>query len=86
MNIEALKYYHRLRHEGFSPTASRNSTIFMFNSGFADLTKRMHRYIDHRFYHEFMRFGIDDAGIISRGSEGELMQSLNRKAHPKFRV
>ncbi len=85
MNIEALKYFHRLRHKGFSHVASRNMTLNAFSRDFLDWAKRMRHYVDMPIYPEFMKFGIDDAGIV-HGSEGDLLNALNRKAHPRFRI
>ena len=61
MNIEALQYYHRLRRAGFQYATARNSTLFVYSSGFADLAKRMQRYLKHiLIYPETMEFGIDE--------------------------
>ena len=84
MNIEALKYYHRLRHQGFTHGAARNMTLHTFSDGFLDWARRTQKYVKMRIYPEFMKFGIDDAGIISRGSEGELIRALDRKAGRKL--
>ena len=86
MNIKALEYFHRLRHQGFTHGAARNMMLHTFSDGFLDWARRTQRYVKMRVYPKFMEFGIDDAGIISRGSEGELIRALDRKAHPKFRV
>ena len=84
MNIEALKYFHYLCRKGYSHGAARNSTLYKFSDGFEDWAYRTRRYTGLRIYPEFMRFGIDDAGIISRGSEGELLRALDRKAGRKL--
>ena len=70
MNIKALKYFHYLCRKGYSHGAARNSTLYKFSDGFEDWAKRMQRYVGIRIFY---------------GSEGELMQSLNRKARTKFR-
>ena len=84
INIEALKYYHRLRKQGFSHDASRNATLSVFSANFEDWARRTQRYIGMPMYPEFMKFGIDDAEIISLGSEGDLILSLDRKANRRI--
>ena len=84
INIEALKYYHRLRRQGFSYGASRNATLNEFSTTFEDWARRTQRYIGMPMYPEFMKFGIDDAGIISLGSESDLILSLDRKANRRI--
>ena len=85
MNIDALKYFHRLRRLGFSHASSRIATLHSFSANFADWARRTQRYVDMPVYPEFMRFGIDDAGIV-HATEGEALQALNAKARPKFRL
>ncbi len=85
INIEALKYFHRLRHEMFSHGAARNMTLHTFSDDFEDWARRTQRYVEIRMYPEFMKFGLDDAGIV-HGSESELLRALDRKAHPSFRI
>ena len=84
MNIEALKYFHHLRHQGFTHGAARNMMLHTFSDGFLDWARRTQRYVKMRVYPEFMRFGIDDAGIV-HGTEGELVRALDRKAGRRMR-
>ncbi len=84
MNMKALAYFHRLKRQGFSHGAARNSTLLMFSSGLADLTKRMCRYVDTQAYPEFLNIKIRVEEPL--GSEGDLLNALNRKAHPRFRL
>lgn len=86
MNIEALKYYHRLRRQGFVLATARNATLLMFSANFEDWARRTQRYISIPIYPEFMNFGIDDAGIISHGSDAQVLQALNQIAHPRFKL
>ncbi len=83
INIDALRYYHRLRDQKFTHGAARNMTLHTFSDGFEDWARRTQRYIGIPMYPEFMRFGIDDAGIV-HGTEGEIIRALDRKAGRKL--
>ncbi len=85
INIKALQYYHRLRRQGFSHAIARNAVLYTFSKNFEDWARRTQRYIGMPMYPEFMRFGIADALLISVGSEGDLILSLDRKANRQIR-
>ena len=86
MNMKALAYFHRLKRRGFSHGAARNMTLHTFSANFEDWARRTQRYVGIRMYPEFMQFGIDDAGILTHGSESQLLQALNERAHPRFKL
>ncbi len=62
MTKEALTYFHRMRHEGFSVDASRNSTLIMFTKP-AEFERRMRRYPLESTIEQGITFGTQAEGI-----------------------
>jgi hypothetical protein len=68
MTKKALAYFHRMRDQGFSIDASRNSTLIMFTKP-VEFERRMKRYP--------LESTLE--APITSGTEGELVRSLDRK-------
>lgn len=68
MTQQALTYFHRMRREGFSVDASRNSTLIMFTVP-AEFERRMNRY---------PLLSVLEQGI-TRGTEAEAVRALDRR-------
>ena len=68
MTKEALNYYHRMRDQGFSVDASRNSTLIMFTKP-DEFERRMRRYP--------LESTLE--APITSGTEGEMIRGLERR-------
>ena len=68
MTQHALTYYHRLRDQGFSVDASRNSTLIMFTKP-VEFERRMKRYP--------LESTLE--APITSGTEGEIIRGLDRR-------
>ena len=88
MTKEALTYYHRMRDQGFSVDASRNSILIMFTEP-AEFERRMKRYPLSSVHGidadnsaakrdiEHRQYQIDES--ITRGTEAEMIRGLERR-------
>ncbi len=87
MTKEALTYFHRMRHEGFSVDASRNSTLIMFTDP-ADFERRMKRYPLRSIHginadnsaarHDIEHRQYQTEQSITRGTEAEGIRAMDR--------
>ncbi len=68
MTKDALRYFHRMRAQGFSIDASRNSTLIMFTKP-AEFVRRMRRYP----LVSTMEHGI------TRGTEAEAIRAMDQR-------